>query len=96
LKSLGLVTVIVALVGMVFLGFYQCGGYIWIRQTVVAVVCVSFVFSLACSYLTFGHSLKMVVGASIILVSLLAIAWYSGQALYITPTSVSEFFGPGC
>ena len=96
MKILGLVTVIVALVGMVFLGFYQCGGYIWIRQTVVAVVCVSFLMILACSYLTFDNSIKMVAGASIILVPMLAIAWYSGQALYITPTSVSEFFGPGC
>ena len=96
LKLAAIILVTVALACAAFLGFYQCGGYVWIRQTVTAVAAGSFLLSVACSYKLSGGSVKKAVGVTTVFTAMFVIAWYSGQAFYIAPTSVSEFFGPGC
>ena len=96
LKLLAIISVVVALASSVFLGFYQCGGYISVRQTVTAVAVASFLLSVATSYRASGNSIKVGGSLTAVFVVLLIMAWYSGQALYMGPNSVSEFFGSGC
>ena len=85
---------IVTLTCVVFLGFYQCGGYISVWQTVTALAGASFVLFLASIYQTSGNSPKIGVGLTAVFIVLLIMAWYSGQALYMTPSSVYVFSTP--
>jgi len=87
---------IVTLTCVVFLDFYQCGGYISVWQTVNAVAGASFVLFVASSYQISGNSPKIGVGLTAVFIFQLIMAWYSGQALYMPPSSVYVFFDPGC
>jgi len=96
LKIIGIVSVFTAIGCLVFLGFYQCGGYIWVRQSVFCTAVLSYLIALFAVHRISKGKVSRTIGVAIGLSALLILAWYSGQALYITPLSIMEFFGTGC
>ena len=79
-----------------FLGFYQCGGYIWVRQSVFCAAVLSFLIVIFAVHRISNGKVSRTIGVAVGLSALLILAWYSGQALYINPLNIREFFGPSC
>lgn len=96
MKMLGLGGALLSILATFFLGFYQCGGYLWVKEMALVGVVLACLLSVFAAYRHWADVPLAPVSTGLLLALFLFFAWHLGQALYVPPHSIQEFFGPGC